>query len=170
MVIFTSILIIKNINKLPVYFILIICVFSGAYFFQEIFLDPRISEAIDRSTGVFFYSENQSIDDLTYEADSFALENILLGDGDFKRDRGFMTDIGYLSFLKGSGVIGLFIFFLHFSFAILKYLNKFNNPKYFRIVLISIMCLTFSFKELIFLEHGYIQSYILTILLIRNNE
>ena len=58
--------------------------------------------------------DDQTIRTLVYESEENQIKNIFLGDGDFGRTRGLISDIGYISFLKGGGLIGLIILTLHY--------------------------------------------------------
>ena len=124
-------------------------------------------QSIDRSLDFIFSSvetgefDNKSLQDLSYERSSFQLDNYLLGDRNFGRDLGLISDIGYISFLKGSGVLGLIIFLFHFWYPLIRqfFTLNFKSPVFF---VLTTMIL-FNFKDLVFLEHGYIQAYCIAI-------
>ena len=124
-------------------------------------------QSIDRSLDFIFSSvetgefDNKSLQDLSYERSSFQLDNYLLGDRNFGRDLGLISDIGYISFLKGSGVLGLIIFLFHFWYPLIRqfFTLNFISPVFF---VLTTMIL-FNLKDLVFLEHGYIQAYCIAI-------
>ena len=159
-------------KKLLTYFVLLI--FSISSFFV-ISLEEQnkdlILSAFNRSFDLFLNDEqDKSLEVLNNDANNTKVNNILLGDGDYGRLRGLITDIGYLSFLKGGGLFGLFFLTAHWFYLIAVSLKKITLKKsrlwiQYSLFIIVILHLIFNFKELVFYSHGYIQTIIILLIL-----
>ena len=113
--------------------------------------------------------EDQSLNTLVEES-SLKINNILFGDGDFGRARGLLTDIGYISFFEGGGLIGLFFLTLHFWIPALIYSKYKAYWEYRSLILILIALALFNLKDLAFYSHGIIQSYIIILFMLNEKQ
>ena len=135
------------------------------------YISDQFGFALERSFDyIFNYLDNSDIDNGTISDLSKELifpkyyYQWLLGTGDFGRDREFITDIGWLTFLNGSGLIGIIFYYLPYLHIIIK--SWYTSYKGITIVLI-ITSFIANAKDLVYLEHGYIQAFcILTVLLL----
>jgi len=150
------------------YFIVLSLLF---YKLISYYISDQFGFALERSFDyIFNYLDNSDIDNGTISDLSKELifptyfYQWLLGTGDFGRDREFITDIGWLTFLNGSGLIGIFFYYLPYLHIIIK--SWYTSYKGITIVLI-ITSFIANAKDLVYLEHGYIQAFcILTLLLL----
>lgn len=126
--------------------------------------------AADRSLDLFFNYfnnselENGTINDLSQELIfPKSLCHWILGNGDFGRDRLFVTDIGWLSFINGSGLVGVFIYFIPYFYLFFISLNT-----GFRFSVVSLVLSSFvvNSKDLVFLEHSYIQAFCIMLIIL----
>lgn len=136
-------------------------------FFVYNFIESSDSEvfwfAADRSFDLFFNYfnnselENGTINDLSQEL-IFPknLYHWILGNGDFGRDRIFVTDIGWLSFINGSGLVGVIIYYIPYFYL---FIISLNSGFRFATVSLVLSSLIANSKDLVFLEHSYIQAF-----------
>jgi hypothetical protein len=159
----------KKIRIKELFFLIFFVIIT--YKFIVVFLEDKFGLALDRSFDyVFNYLENSEIDngtiaDLSKELifpDS--LFDWFFGTGDFGRDRELITDIGWLTFINGSGLLGVLIYYTPYYFLFLKaWYSKYRNIA-FALILCSFIT---NAKDLVYLEHGYIQGFcILSILIL----
>lgn len=135
------------------------------------YISDQFGFALERSFDyIFNYLDNSDIDNGTISDLSKELifpkytYQWLLGTGDFGRDREFITDIGWLTFLNGSGLIGILFYYLPYLYIIIK--SWYTSYKGITIILIFTSFIA-NAKDLVYLEHGYIQAFcILTVLLL----
>lgn len=142
--------------------IVLFIVFSSAVNF---YLDDNggsLIPAIERSFDLFFSEKNNgAIEELSYEANSYKINNFFLGEGDYGRDRGLISDIGFISFLNGGGILGLFILIMHWFLILIKTFPYTNNWVKRGLFYVAILLLIFNSKELVFYGHGYMQAMII---------
>jgi len=162
----------NNISKFKIKEI-IYFIFFGFFFYKLItfYINDQFGFALERSFDyIFNYLENSDIDNGTISDLSKELifpkliHQWILGTGDFGRDREFITDIGWLTFINGSGIIGILFYYSIYIYILIKsWSTSFRN--------ITLVLIFTSFianaKDLVFLEHGYIQAFcIITVLLL----
>lgn len=145
----------------------IIGFFSFPFFlnFEEDFI---LLDSFYRTFDILFldnFMDDQTIKTLVYESEENQIKNIFLGDGDFGRTRGLISDIGYISFLKGGGLIGLIILTLHYWIPFTIFFKNYKSWKFLALWLVLFSMFLFNFKDLAFLSHGYIQALVLVIIL-----
>ena len=155
---------------------------SGILIIFFIFLYPFLSGemnqivgAVERSFDIFLSDEgSETVTILQNQFDSTKTNNYILGDGDYGRVRGLITDIGFLSYLKGGGILGLIILTSHWIFLSISNLRQFKTNWIKQcIVILALLHLFFNSKELVFYSHGYMQSIILILVIddfTKNND
>jgi hypothetical protein len=139
--------------------------------FISFYINDQFGFAMLRSFDyIFNYLDNSEFDNGTISDLSKELifpkyyYQWLLGTGDFGRDREFITDIGWLTFINGSGLIGILFYYLPYFHILIK--SWHTSYKAITLVLIFISFIA-NAKDLVYLEHGYIQAFcILTVLLL----
>lgn len=150
------------------YLLIILIIASSSFIFGTLVSlnEGNFSYAFNRSFDLFLNNQkNGTILDLESEVNSFELNNIIFGDGNYGRDKGLISDIGFISFLKGGGLLGLFLLTLHWFLFILKSMNSRTNWIFRAIFYLSILHLLFNGKELVFYSHGYIQALVILLIL-----
>jgi hypothetical protein len=98
--------------------------------------------------------------------------SLIYGTGNFGRGQNYIeSDIGWVLFLSGGGIIGLLILYVpHFYLIFFGYTTK--NKFYLGKVLIYLifLLLILNFKDVYYLSHGYIQPvYLLFSMCLINN-
>lgn len=145
-----------------------------AFFFNKWIsynIGDQFAFATERSFDyIFNYLDNSEFDNATISvlSEELIFPNHLMewlfGTGDFGRDRGLITDIGWLSFLNGSGLIGILVYYLPYYYILIKAWHT-----SFRMITIILIISSFiaNAKDLVYLEHGYIHAIcILTVILL----
>ncbi len=161
----------KYIYKLKLSLILFISIIS--YYFVTYTLSDQFGLAFERSFDLFinYYNNsdltNDSLKDLSKEfilPDNFT--QWLFGRGDFGRDSGLLTDIGWLSFINGAGIIGILVYYSIYVYTFLIALANKNST--LKNISISLILFSFfaNFKDLVYLEHSYIQALIIILLIL----
>lgn len=162
----------KYISKFKIkeilYFFFFIILF---YKLISFYISDQFGFALERSFDyIFNYLDNSDIDNGTISDLSKELifpkylYQWILGTGDFGRDREFITDIGWLTFLNGSGIIGIIFYYFPYFYILFK--SWYTSYKGITLVLI-ICSFIANAKDLVYLEHGYIQAFcILTVLIL----
>ena len=161
----------KHSFKFIVFFgLLFIFSFPFLFNFEE---DLVLLDSLNRTFDILFLDNlmnDETIKILANEAESNRVQNIFLGDGDFGRTRGLISDIGYISFLKGGGILGLIVLTVQYWIPLLIFSKKNKNWQFLALILVLFSSILFNFKDLAFLSHGYIQAYILVIIMNNRNK